>query len=463
MPRISAASRQRPGLPGGAGGDAGRLAAALESTAALLILVERDWRVAYANRRAEACFGDRRRRLAGRNLWEFWPRRDSLPSRQMLVRAMEQQSPRQFEDFFPGLDAWFDIEAQPWQGGLALWLRDVTERRHLARDLAAREARYRAIFACAGDAIVVCDGLGIVQEVNPAAEAMFGYAAHELEGRHVGLLGGAAGDWLGAAGRREATARRRDGTAVPLELSRAEWRHDGRAFFAVIGRERRPPETEKMAALGALAGGIAHDFGNFLLVIGSQLDLAAEAAAAPAPLAVARTAVARAGDLVRQLLAFARAGEGRRERVALAPAIGAALDLVAAGLPKRIALRRDIDPCGDILGDGAELHRLILNLAANAVDAIGRRRGTIRVALGGEPGSGEARLVVADDGAGMTPEVAARAFEPFFSAKGGRGTGLGLAVVHAIVAGQGGTIAVDSAPDAGTRFTIRLPLLPPPG
>jgi signal transduction histidine kinase len=238
--------------------------------------------------------------------------------------------------------------------------------------------------------------------------------------------------------------------------------------------ERRRQHISKVEALGTFAGGIAHDFNNLLLGMAGLLDAAIAELPAEQPavarLRSVRAAVEQAGQLVQQVLAFARQEAPRREPIDLAATIDRALDLVAAGLPGAIDLRRTLAPGLIVAGDSVQLQQVIMNLSANAVDALEKRPGTIDVALDriegaaelsrvGLKGSPHARLTFRDTGAGMPEAVRARIFEPFFTTKEvGKGTGMGLAVVHGIVTAHGGAAIVESAPDAGTIFTVYLPL-----
>jgi signal transduction histidine kinase len=137
--------------------------------------------------------------------------------------------------------------------------------------------------------------------------------------------------------------------------------------------------------------------------------------------------------------------------------------MVRPTVPAMIRFDLAISPVPPIMGDPTQIHQVLVNLMANAVHAIGMQHGTISISLGAVPAakSGEpdlVRLVVADTGCGMDAAIQQRIFDPFFTTKAvGEGTGLGLSVVHRIVANHGGSIAVESEPGRGTRFTVDLP------
>jgi signal transduction histidine kinase len=222
-------------------------------------------------------------------------------------------------------------------------------------------------------------------------------------------------------------------------------------------------QSQKMEALGLLAGGIAHDFNNLLTIIGGHAQLLELELDADDPRREDATAIHKATErataITRQLLAFSRRQPLRPERVELGAAIE---DLVALirrliGPEIDLAVERPDGPL-EVLIDRAQLEQVIMNLAVNARDAMldGGRLSVSAAADGGQ-----ARIVVADTGTGMTDEVRERIFEPFFTTKElGRGTGLGLATVYGAIDGAGGTVSVRSALGTGTSFEIRLPLAP---
>ena len=231
-------------------------------------------------------------------------------------------------------------------------------------------------------------------------------------------------------------------------------------------------QAQKLESIGQLAGGVAHDFNNLLTVILSctealRADLAAGKAAGLEDVEQIEAAGARARDLVRQLLAFARKQVIAPVRLDLPEALKNCERLLRRVLREDIALRvRAEKGLWPIFCDPGQIEQVLLNLVVNARDAM-PGGGTIEIVAQNLRVEGEAadrsspdlvRLVVQDDGVGMPPEVKAHLFEPFFTTKGpGKGTGLGLATVHGIVTQSGGTIEVESAPGMGTRFEIRLP------
>jgi PAS domain S-box-containing protein len=227
--------------------------------------------------------------------------------------------------------------------------------------------------------------------------------------------------------------------------------------------------SEKLTALGTLAGGIAHDLNNTLVPIQALSKLVMQELPAEArprgDLEIIYQASIQARDLVRQILAFSRKQEIINEPTDIAARLRESLHMLRASVPSTIEIIDRIAPVQTILADGTQLQQVVVNLVTNSAFAIGDKCGRVTVTLDevpGEPGAPHlVRLSVADTGCGMSPDIVRRLFEPFFTTKSvGEGTGLGLSVVHGIVTSHGGTIDVKSAPGKGTEFIILLPAKP---
>ena len=356
----------------------------------------------------------------------------------------------------------------------------------------------QAVLNAAVDGIVMIDTSGIIQSVNPSVQKMFGYTPEELLGRNVKVLmpsprreehDGYLSRYL-ATGEariigigREVEGRRRDGSIFPLDLAVSEVRYGGETFFLgtlrdISERVRMEAEirqSQKMEAVGRLAGGVAHDFNTLLGTIRGYSEMLL--GSLPAEEVLRRhveqihRAALRGAELTRQLLAFSR----RQEIQARAVDLGKLLEDVEAMLDRLlgedIELIREIEPrLGQVWGDPGELHQVMLNLIVNACDAM-PLGGTLSLSLSGLDADQELAvedgrlppgqyvlLRVADSGMGMDEETRRRIFEPFFTTKGpGKGTGLGLSTVHAIVRRSKGGIAVESHPGEGSTFRIYLP------
>lgn len=233
-----------------------------------------------------------------------------------------------------------------------------------------------------------------------------------------------------------------------------------RAEATRLELERQLQQAMKMEALGTLAGGIAHDLNNALVPVLGLTECVLESlppgSAERADLEVVIHGAARARDLVRRILAFSRKETPERRPVDVGAAFDSAWELLRHALPPAVAVELRCDPGSQVLADPSQLHQVFVNLVTNAAQAIGDRAGTVTVTVAAA--GGEVRLSVADTGSGMDEAVLARVFEPFFTTKPvGEGTGLGLAVVHGIVAGHGGRIECRSRPGEGTVFDIHLP------
>ena len=178
-------------------------------------------------------------------------------------------------------------------------------------------------------------------------------------------------------------------------------------------------------------------------------------------------AARRARDLVEQILTFSRRSERERRPLDPKPVFEEALKLLRSTLPATIEIRTHIDEAPmQLLADPSQLHQVMMNLCTNAAHAMREAGGGLEVsvervrgALDGETAGAALKLSVADTGAGMDADTAARIFDPFFTTKErGQGTGLGLAVVHGIITEHGGTIDVASRPGEGATFTAYLPI-----
>jgi PAS domain S-box-containing protein len=235
-------------------------------------------------------------------------------------------------------------------------------------------------------------------------------------------------------------------------------------------------ESQKMEAMGTLAGGIAHDFNNILGAILGYGELAQQASGEGSRvrrhLDQVMQAAGRAKALVERILAFSRSGLAEREPVHVQSVVNETLELLAASLPPAVRLERGLQ-AGDaaVVGDATQLHQVVMNLCTNAMHAMSgggvlsvildrveaaSPRAISHGALSARP---YVRLTVSDTGSGIAPAVLERMFDPFFTTKAvGRGTGLGLSLVHGIVGDLGGAIDVATKPDEGTTFAIWLPL-----
>jgi len=235
--------------------------------------------------------------------------------------------------------------------------------------------------------------------------------------------------------------------------------------------EARLQIGERMASLGRLAGGVAHEINNPLSYVVSNLSFAVEqlqerpageAEEVLQALEDARTGAQRARDIVRDLRTFSQPGEDRMEPVDVRTAVSSALALAASELKHKGRLSTHFEEVPLVMASERRLGQVFLNLVVNAAQALDPQRAAqneIRVQVG-RTANGRVAVEVADNGCGMTPQVRARLFEPFFTTRPiGAGTGLGLSVCHGIVKALGGDIEVESEEGHGSTFRILLPAI----
>ncbi len=236
-------------------------------------------------------------------------------------------------------------------------------------------------------------------------------------------------------------------------------------------------QAQKMEAIGTLAGGVAHDFNNLLTPIVGYSELAL--ATMDKDNDLHRTfeeihrASNRAKELVQQILTFSRQREHEMVALNLQPVIKESLKLLRSSLPSTITINENISKqCGSVFSDLTQIHQVVMNLCTNSYHAMEEKGGTLTVSLDevaitpdGEIGASDWRpgqyvcLAVEDTGQGMDQDVVDRVFEPYFTTKAqGKGTGMGLALVHGIIKSHKGYVTVESLPGQGTTFKVYLPV-----
>jgi len=388
---------------------------------------------------------------------------------------------------------------------LSHW-RDEAEAR--AEEVRLSYERFRAVTDSASDAIVSTDSTGRIVFWNERAREVFGYEGHEAVGRaftslvperhraacEAQIARQSASDPEAHRSDRtiELCGVKRDGTEVPLEMALSTWKagtevfHTGvirditdrkHAANALKQREEQLRQSQKMEAIGRLAGGVAHDFNNLLTAILGYTHLMQTELPPEHPLRADLDEIEQAGQsaaaLTRELLAFSRKQVLQPvvldlntvvERIEnlLGRLVGADIELVLSLAPDLACVR----------ADRSQMEQVIMNLAVNARDAMpagGRLSiSTAVAAMDGTPirqglpafGGRHVLLTVSDTGNGMSDDVLRHIFEPFFTTKEvGKGTGLGLATVYGTVKQSGGYIWVDSKVGRGSTFHICLPAL----
>ncbi len=439
-----------------------------------IILTDHQGRVRFANAAAVELFGAPVDALAGRALAELLPGDSSAGgSRRFESRLVRPDGQARLLAV-----SLAPLGSGEGAGGSVALMRDVTRERVATEELRRSEARYRALFATVPVAIFTLDDHGMLRSVNPAARALAGFedgaprlsdflvpAEREyVEGQWAAVRGGEPREFLMHLRRPDGVVREAavvavpaagEGAVVPLVLAIARDVTDEQRLREQLGH------TEKLAALGRLVSGVAHELNNPL----AGISALAQALILDEPLdegsrrvvEAIRGEATRAAQIVTDLLTFARQRPLRRVELDL----GGLVREVLASAGGRLGDWK-VDCPSDlpvVHADPDQLRQVVLNLLANGGHAM---RGT-----GGE---GTVRawadeqsvfLEVADAGSGIPPELMARIFEPFFTTKPvGDGTGLGLSISHGIIRAHGGDIRAENRPGGGARFWFELPRHP---
>jgi PAS domain S-box-containing protein len=273
--------------------------------------------------------------------------------------------------------------------------------------------------------------------------------------------------------------RRGDGSAVLLEVSSVYFEYEGQPSVLTMGRditarrrlEMQLVQAERLAALGTLAAGVAHEINNPLAYVMLNLEwiarklpgVADEPASVDGLMAMldeARDGAKRVSTIVRELRSFSRADGETKHHVDLATVVEAAIKITGHEVRHRARVSTSFEPVRRVWANEARLEQVVINLLMNAAQAVPEARGDdneIRVTVR-EDADGRAVLEVADNGNGIPAEVLSRIFDPFFTTKPvGVGTGLGLSICHGIVTSLGGQIAAYSEPGEGAVFRVVLP------
>jgi two-component system cell cycle sensor histidine kinase/response regulator CckA len=381
-------------------------------------------------------------------------------------------------------------------------IRDITERRNAEEAARSAAAFERSVMDSMAEGLLIIGLDGGVTAANARAATVLGYEAAELTGQAVGAAwepqdedggthpgeGGPVMTALrsGTASRDvEISVARPDGARRWLRVNAEPLRDRNGAVIAAVVTftdvtvEREMSEqlrrSQRMEAVGQLAGGVAHDFNNLLAAIKGYAELALAALEPSSParhdVEEALRASDRAAVLTRQLLQFSRREVLAPRRLDPADVVDGLIPMLRQLVGEHIELiAHRADRTGVVMADPGQLEQVILNLVVNARDAM-PSGGRIEVAtcmvapdsavsIGSPPAWPAVRITVADSGHGIDPADLPHIFEPFFTTKeAGRGSGMGLATVYGIVGASGGTVAVSTSPGRGTTFTVDLPAI----
>jgi two-component system, LuxR family, sensor kinase FixL len=375
-------------------------------------------------------------------------------------------------------------------------------RRRLSRTLAelhGREAHLASILETVPDAMILINKTGIIQSFSRTAERYFGYEASEAIGRNVSMLmpapyqeqhDGYLERYLTTGERRIigigriVVAQRKDGSTFPIELSVGEVISEEGRFFTGFIRdlsERQESEARfqeiqaelvhmsRVTALGEMASALAHELNQPLSAIGNYLNGLRRMfkAGVPEDAALVRSALdraaeqsLRAGEIIRRLRDFVSRGETERRVESLSRMVSEANALALVGAKEegvRVVMKLDRKH-DQVLTDRVQFQQVLLNLIRNAIEAMSDAGGPKRdLVISSKPiEDGFVRVSVSDTGPGITPEIAARLFQPFNTSKAS-GMGVGLSICRTIVESQGGRIWAEPNPGGGSVFHFTVP------
>ncbi|MEN7972773.1 MAG: response regulator [Verrucomicrobiota bacterium] len=388
------------------------------------------------------------------------------------------------------------LESAAGSSGMIGISRDLTKRILMEQEV----KRLAVAVEQSTESVMITDVDGSIIYVNAAFESITGYSFEEVLGKHPDLLRSEKHDdefheklfatissghkWEG-----HITNRKKNGDLFDIEAIIYPIHDDAGkiANYVAISRdvtqelaiEKQLRQTQKMNAIGELAGGVSHDFNNILTAILGYVALCMNTVEEDGKVYGYLKEIVKAGDratkLVHQILTFSRQEEQDFHSVSLQTVIHDSLSMVKTTIKSNIMVEVDVDEqCGPIFGDTTQIQQVLLNLLTNAVHALGKNKGSLSVTLKpmellGKKHNAQvvdldsglyACITISDTGCGISPETLERIFEPYYTTKKtGEGTGFGLSIVHGIVGKHRGYIAVESEVGEGTTFTVYLPLL----
>ncbi len=458
-------------------------------------LIGPDWKYLYLNEAAARQGKRDRSELIGCTMMSEYPGIENTEMFAQLRRCMEQRTLEQFETQFTfpdGSTGWFDLRFEPVPSGVFILSLDITARK--------RAEQERLLLSTAIDqgaeAVIITESNGNILYVNPAFETVTGFARREVIGRNPRILKSGKQNaafyrdmWStlvsGKTWQGRIVNKRKDGTLItgdavisPVCDSRGEITNYvcvKRDVTRELNLEEQFRQSQKMEAIGQLAGGVAHDFNNLLALIIGYSDVLLRDVEETNPIRPDILEIRRAGErasgLTKQLLAFSRKQIVKPQSLDLNKIVGGMEEMLRRLIGEQIELVVNLAPAATrVRADANQLEQVVMNLVVNARDAM-EHGGKLSIDIANVELDGEyvathfavqsgphAMLSVSDSGIGMDKETVSRIFEPFFTTKPSeRGTGLGLSTVYGIVKQTHGSIWVYSEIGVGTTFKIYLP------
>lgn len=450
------------------------------------------------NRAGEQLDAEPKDMLIGKSIFEARPGVDKFGLTEVFRRVWETGVSEGFpaKEYKDGrLEKWYEnfVYRLP-TGEIVAVFDDVTDREQAQKVLRASEERLRLILEAAMDGIWLTDTDGKLLEVNQTYCQMSGYSREELLGMKIPDLEARASEpgmdkffttlLIRDRDRFESKHIRKDGSIFDVEISvRYKKGEEQRCivFLRDITKQKRIAEklqqAQKMESIGNLAGGIAHDFNNILFPVIGMSELLLEdlphGSVEWKNVEEIFKAGKRGSALVKQILTFSRQSAHHMAPTRVQNILKEVLKLSRSTIPSDIGIKQDIQTdCGSIMADSTQIHQVIMNLVTNAFHAVEEDGGGICVSLKEKllkvsdlfdsnlkPGY-HATLSISDTGKGIPPEILDKIFDPYFTTKEqGKGTGLGLAVVHGIVQEHRGEIKVHTEIGKGTAFDVYIPLI----
>lgn len=483
------------------------------NTGTATVIIETDLTISEANARAADLLGKLRPEVEGQmTCADIIHPKDLSRFKRHHQAALKQEAFPQNESTFHLVDSQLNLKDVIIQIGqipdthrCVVSLMDMTARKQTEHALRQSEEKYRSILEGIEEGYYETDLRGRLTFLNKAMSAMLGNDRGNLLGRNFrSLVDEAIGRKLfrlfnavyksGKGRTLSGKLTRKKGPPIHAEVSIALIRNRENEISGFRGLirdityrvqhekekhelESRLQQAHKMEAIGTLAGGIAHDFNNILSAILGYTELSL--AHAPGEnvlqdhLKKVLQASERARELVKQILTFSRQEQQELIPIQVNATLKEALKLLRASLPATIRIQQHINSSAIVMADPTQIHQILMNLCTNASHAMEEKGGVLKVILDETaltaddaarmpeivPGN-YLKISVCDTGTGIAPTALERIFDPFYTTKElGKGTGMGLAVVHGIVKSHGGFITVDSQVSRGTSFDVFLPIV----